>query len=228
MKNVISFSLWGDKAMYWVGALRNIELANRYYPNFICRFYIDKNSKQELIDTIKGDNVEVVLVDSKDSFHGMFWRFWASEDTDVDIYLSRDCDSRISEREVVAVNEWLNSDKDFHIMRDHPYHTVSILGGMWGCRNGIMRELELSKLIENWNQYSRKGIDQDFLGQIIYPVVKERSMEHSEFNLKFRGEIRSFPTIRNNYEFVGDVFDENDIRHPEYWKIIKNYYEKIG
>ena len=144
-KNIIAYSLWGDDPMYWVGALKNIELSKIYYPGWICRFYIDKNSKTELIETIKGDNVEVILVDSKDSFHGMFWRFWASEDLDVDIFLSRDCDSRISEREVNAVNEWLESDKDFHIMRDHPYHTVPILGGMWGSRNGLMRKIEIIK-----------------------------------------------------------------------------------
>jgi hypothetical protein len=126
MKDVIAYSLWGDHPMYWVSALRNIELAQKYFPGWICRFYIDKNCKQELIDTIKGDNVEVVLVDSKDSFHGMFWRFWASEDPDVDVFLSRDCDSRFSNREVSAINEWLASDKDFHIMRDHPYQMLAI------------------------------------------------------------------------------------------------------
>jgi hypothetical protein len=25
-----------------------------------------------------------------------------------------------------------------------------------------------------------------------------------------------------NYEFVGDVFDENEVRNPDYWKFIKN------
>jgi hypothetical protein len=223
MKNIVSYSLWGDHPMYWVGAIRNIELVNRFYPGFISRFYIDKNCKPELINSIKGDNVEIVIVDSKDSFHGMFWRFWASEESDVNIFLSRDCDSRITEREVSAFNEWLDSNKDFHIMRDHPYHTVPILGGMWGCRNGIMKKIGLTKMIESWNQYSRKGIDQDFLGRYIYPLVVNKSMEHSEFNLKFGGEIRPFPIIRDNYEFVGDVFDENNERHPEYWKIIKNY-----
>jgi hypothetical protein len=222
MKDIIAYSLWGDHPMYWIGALRNIELIHKYFPGWTCRFYIDKNCKQELIDTIKDENVEVVLVDSKDSFHGMFWRFWAAEDPDVDVFLSRDCDSRFSDREVAAINEWLASDKDFHIMRDHPYHTVPILGGMWGCRNGIMRKIGLVKMIESWNQYQRKGIDQDFLGRCIYPLVINTSMEHSEFNLKFGGEIRPFPTIRNNYEFVGDVFDENDKRHPDYWKLIKN------
>ena len=227
MKKVISFSLWGENPMYWIGALKNIELSKEYYPGWICRFYIDSNSKQELINTIKGDNVELVLVDSKDSFHGMFWRFWASEDSNVDIYLSRDCDSRITEREVVAINEWLESDKDFHIMRDHPYHTVPILGGMWGCRNGLMRKINLSEKINQWGKYERKGIDQDFLGQVIYPLVKNNSFEHSEFGLNYGSETKPFSTERNNYEFVGDVFDENDNRHPDFWIVIKNHINKL-
>jgi hypothetical protein len=77
-------------------------------------------------------------------------------------------------------------------------------------------------MISNWSKFSIKGCDQDFLGQFVYPLVIGNSMEHSEFNLRFGGEIRTFPTIRNNYEFVGDVFDENDIRHPDYWLLIKN------
>ena len=222
MKNIVAYSLWGDHPRYWIGALKNIELVNKFYPGFISRFYIDKNSRQDLIESIKGENVEVILVDSKDSFHGMFWRFWASEDPDVDIFLSRDCDSRISEREATAVNEWLKSDKDFHIMRDHPYHTVPILGGMWGCRKGLLRDIKISKQIEHWNKFGRKGIDQDFLGQVIYPYIRNKAMEHAEFGLRFGGEIRSFPTKRQNYEYIGDIFDEHDVRHPDLWKIIKN------
>ena len=216
MKNIVAYSLWGDHPMYWIGALKNIELVNKFYPGFISRFYIDKNSRQDLIESIKGENVEVILVD------GMFWRFWASEDPDVDIFLSRDCDSRISEREATAVNEWLKSDKDFHIMRDHPYHTVPILGGMWGCRKGLLRDIKISKQIEHWNKFGRKGIDQDFLGQVIYPYIRNKAMEHAEFGLRFGGEIRSFPTKRQNYEYIGDIFDEHDVRHPDLWKIIKN------
>lgn len=221
-KNIVSYSLWGNHPMYWKGALKNIELVNKYFPSWICRFYIDKDSDKNLIETIKGDNVEVILVESKDSFHGMFWRFMASMDKDVNIFLSRDCDSRITDREASAINEWLESDKDFHIMRDHPYHTVPILGGMWGCRNGIMRDINLAQLIDDWGKYERKGIDQDFLGQVVYPLIKDKSMEHSEFNHNFGGVTKNFPTERINYEFVGDVIDENEVRHPEYWILIKN------
>ena len=207
--------------MYWIGAVRNIEQASKFFPGWTCRFYIDSSCDESLISSISDAGGEVILVDSKDSFHGMFWRFWAAEDPEVNIFLSRDCDSRFSPREIYAIKEWLNSEKDFHIMRDHPYHTVPILGGMWGCRNGLMSKIGLSKMIEQWNQFQRKGIDQDFLGSKVYPLVYQTSMEHSEFNLRFGGNIRPFPTIRKDYEFVGDVFDENDIRHPEYWTLIK-------
>jgi hypothetical protein len=61
MKNVVAYSLWGEHPMYWVGALRNIELVNKYFPGWICRFYIDKNCKQELTDTLKGDNTELAM-----------------------------------------------------------------------------------------------------------------------------------------------------------------------
>ena len=207
--------------MYWKGAIRNIEQASKFFPGWICRFYIDSSCDESLISSISDAGGEVVLIDSKDSFHGMFWRFWAAEDPEVNIFLSRDCDSRFSAREIHAINEWLRSDKDFHIMRDHPYHTVPILGGMWGCRNGLMSKIGLNKMIEQWTQFQRKGVDQDFLGSKVYPLVYQTSMEHSEFNLRFGGSIRPFPTIRRDYEFVGDVFDESDTRNPEYWMVIK-------
>ena len=47
--------------------------------------------------------------------------------------LSRDLDSRPTRREVAAVEEWLDSSKAVHIMRDHPSHKAAIMAGMWGA-----------------------------------------------------------------------------------------------
>ena len=220
MKNVVSFSLWGSHPKYWVGALHNIQIIKNILPSWVCRFYIDRSCDKSLIDSIKGDNVEVVLFESKDSFHGMFQRFLAADDPEVDIMLSRDCDSRIGSREIAAINEWLASDKDFHIMRDHPDHGVEVLGGLWSCRNGLLRKFNVTNLINDWNHFERRGIDQDFLGQVIYPLIKHTTMEHSEFNIRYANEIRPFPTARVDYEFVGEIFSENNVRE-DHWKQIR-------
>ena len=65
------------------------------------------------------------MTDSK--IPGMFWRFLALNDPLVDIFIVRDTDSRINIREERAVNEWLESDKLLHVMRDHPHHFYKIL-----------------------------------------------------------------------------------------------------
>lgn len=233
MKNIFVYALWGQDDLYWIGAKKNIELVNKHFPDFHIRFYIDKNCDKSLIDSLKGNNVEIVILESKNYLYknlsekfdnnGLFWRFIPLSESDVDIVISRDCDSRISEREISAIKEWLKSDKDFHIMRDHPYHRVPILAGMWGARRGILNNIK--ELLEFWQSYNRKGVfnaeDQDFLGQIVYPIVKDKSIEHSEFGINYGNKIYNFPTERINYEFVGDVFDINENRHPDYWKIIK-------
>lgn len=55
--------------------------------------------------------------------------FYITGDALVDRFMVRDLDSIISSREIAAVKVWLKSGKTYHMMRDHPYHTVVILGG---------------------------------------------------------------------------------------------------
>ena len=50
------------------------------------------------------------------------------------MYLCRDLDSRFSKREAAAVEEWLQSGRAIHSMRDHPAHTTPLLGAAWGAR----------------------------------------------------------------------------------------------
>ena len=61
----------------------------------------------------------------------MIWRFFPTLDPQVDMYMVRDLDSRISEREVAAVTEWIQSGKSVHSMRDHPDHYAPM--SQWKC-----------------------------------------------------------------------------------------------
>ena len=218
MKKIISFSLWGDNPKYTIGAVENAKLTNLIYPDWTSRFYCGKSVPKNIIDKLKNEkNCEVINMNDEGDWTGMFWRFYACEDSDV--MISRDTDSRLSYREKSAVDEWLNSNKDFHIMRDHPYHQSLIMGGMWGCRNGILKDIK--SFINSYVKGDFWQVDQNFLRDVVYNKVKDKSFIHdSYFNIELNKV--NFPTKRKNKEFVGDVFDQQNNRHPEYFKLIND------
>lgn len=219
MKKVISFSLWGDNEKYTIGAIKNSELSKEIYPDWVCRFYVGKSTPKHIVDKLRlFDNTEIIEMESDGDWTGMFWRFYPASESDVDVLIVRDCDSRLSNREKEAVYEWLNSDKGFHIMRDHPYHKTEILGGMWGSKKGVISNMK--NLINDYIKGNYWQVDQNFLRECIYPIVKNNCIVHDEYNF-FNDQCRSFPTKRLNKEFVGDVFDEHNQRHSEYYKLIK-------
>lgn len=178
MKKIISYSLWGQDTRYTIGAIQNSKLAKYYFPGWISRFYCSLDVPAEIIQEIRNiENTDIVLLDEPANWTGMFWRFYAAADSD--IMISRDSDARLSSREACAVQNWLLSNDDFHIIRDHPYHGRPIMGGMWGCRNGILSNIQ--DLIHGFNKLNRYEIDQDFLSNIVYPMIRDRSVVHDPF-----------------------------------------------
>jgi hypothetical protein len=214
MKKIIGFSLWGDNPKYTIGAIKNIELASVYYPEWECKIYINSSVPDNIVNMLKTfPNAEIIWMDNDSSWSNTFWRFQCADGDD--IFISRDTDSRISYREKKAVDEWLTSDKDFHIMRDNKWHCRPILAGMWGCKNGILKGIKNS--INNFDKKNYYQVDQDFLEFVVYPIVKNNCLVHDEFF-----ENKPFPTKRVTTEFVGEVYDENDFRHSEYYKSYLN------
>lgn len=199
-KKLICFSLWGNHEFYNYGALENAILAKEIYPDWICRFYYLDNCDIKIINELKKmDNVEMILMEGENNYSNMFWRFIpAFNEKDV-IILSRDTDSRLNLREKYAVDEWLKSDKDFHIMRDHPYHTTEILGGMWGCRNNILHPLR--DIFNSFFRNNAHGWDQQFLKNCVYPLVVNNSFIHAS-HYKLELHCKDFPYTLNK-DFVG-------------------------
>ena len=211
MKKIISFSLWGTNPIYNIGAIKNSELAKTIYPDWVCRYYVGKSVPTEIIEKLNSfDNTEIILMDTDGDWTGMFWRFYPSSEDDVDVVIVRDCDSRLNEREKNAVDEWLESDKGFHIMRDHPYHGTKILGGMWGSKKGTITEMK--PLIDEYVKGNFWQVDQFFLRDIIYPLIKNNCTVHDEFF-----DNKPFPSKRERNRFVGQAFNENDdMLYPEH------------
>lgn len=219
-KKIISFSLWGDKPRYCVGAIENAKLAKEVYPEWIARFYIHKNVNETIIEQIKDQEAEVVIMSSSEDWRAMMWRYLVAEDENADIFISRDADSRLDSREMRAVQEWEQSDKIYHIMRDHPYHGFPILGGMFGAKkegfNLIKEAISIGKFEDKY------GTDYLFFGDILYPRIKKDAFVHDEFFEK-----KPFPTLRTNYQFVGQIFDEKNQPNETGRKAIINYFNNL-
>ncbi|MGV8137967.1 MAG: hypothetical protein AB2L20_22380 [Mangrovibacterium sp.] len=222
MKKIISFSLWGDNPKYTLGALENARLIPEIYgEGWHGRFYCSGTVPAGILSQLATIPwVDVVETDQSGDWRGLFWRFYPASDPEVDVVLSRDVDSRLSKREKDAVGEWLSSDKKFHIMRDHPYHCVPILGGMWGAKKGALPEMR--KYIDEYEKGNYWQTDQEFLQKIVYPLIKDSCFVHDSF-FKYENHARPFPVKRETGLFVGQVFDQDNKPDLSSSEILKLY-----
>lgn len=204
-RKLISFSLFGSNPLYLQGALRNANLAPLVYPGWNVRFYVSEEIEDSLVRQLEDAGAEVVRKERLGEVDGTFWRFLPVADASLEAVIIRDVDSRLTKREALAVDEWLASGVDLHILRDHPCHRVVMMAGMWGCRGGAVPDME--RKIEAWKVWHRKGHDQDFLRDQIYPRLKQSMLVHSDLFAYEGEECRSFPIPRSHGHFVGCVIN---------------------
>lgn len=230
-KWVISYGLYGNSEKYTAGALKNVELAKIYYPNWICRFYVASDVDAGTIQLLQShSHVEVVRIpDGEGEVAGMFWRFMVAADPKVERYLVRDTDSRLSARERMAVEEWIaitsepdgrtklpigdrgdNDDTPYiHIMRDHVNHCIVMNGGMWGGIRGAIPDFK--KMIDDWVYKDSYSSDLHFLEEMVWPLIIKNQMAHDSYCCDHFDNASPFPTKRSMlYEHVGQVFSALD------------------
>jgi len=187
MEKIISMTLYGNNSTYTLGSIENAKLIPKIYgPDWKIRFYI-RDVSPIVESQLKKLNCEVI--DSPYEIkNSRMLRFLAVSKNN--IVLVRDCDSIVSYREKMMVNEFLNSKKKLHIIRDHPNHKEYMMAGMFGFnQSGIdMKDLiNMSDLKDNPNYMA----DQIFLAKFIYPLFKNDMFIHDNFNkfYKERDEI---------------------------------------
>lgn len=215
---VISFSLWGNNPIYLVGAIRNADLAKTFYPDFQCWYYVHQDTVP--VSTIEAlqqrDNVKILLKSGDiKTVKPMMWRFEAIDCPEVEINMSRDLDTQFLVREKLAVEEWLASDKEFHIMRDHPWHLYKIQGGMFGVRK-TRDGKNWKRLMDDFVQCGDRDYDQNFLASVIYPLYQDSMMIHATFN-RYESECLDFPVSleSDNWRFVGEYVYHDESRNQK-------------
>lgn len=243
----ITYSVWGDNKVYTYGIIENVLDARKYYDGWIVRVHYNDTVPIQVIDWLKKqDNVELVHhPGTQTKASNTLWRFEDLFIRDA-IVISRDADSRFTEREVTCVNEWLQSSKDFHIIRDHKHHMVPILAGTFGCRNNCLEYIGLPVQLRNINsvptQYVRGKelfesygqnipidrdvylIDQIFLAQYVYNYINGNMIVHCSHNA-YEPFARKLEPVDTG--FVGEVITECP-RAAEIMGDTENVFERVG
>jgi hypothetical protein len=101
----------------------------RQLCNVYCRYpNVDLCSVPELADRIGNSTtpIDPVLIRG---LNPRMYRYLVMLDPNVEVFISRDVDSLIYQREVDAVRQWLPTNYTFHLMRDHKGHGSIILAG---------------------------------------------------------------------------------------------------
>ncbi|CAK0878799.1 unnamed protein product, partial [Prorocentrum cordatum] len=243
---VVAFSLWGAERRYTEGCLWNAQLAERCYPGWRVRVYADAASVPErALARLRaaGPHVEVVTVAagflSAEGradvwFEGMFWRLLAAADPAVERVVVRDCDSRLSSREAVAVRGWAEGPWGAHVMRDHPRHHIQVVGCCWGVRADAFRDIEqlIRDFLASAAGVELREADQHFLARVLWPRMREVGvLAHDSYHCEsFPEGARPFPSQRlgqgaDALGFVGEQMDEWNRRNPRHLGLLRQQPE---
>jgi hypothetical protein len=228
MDKVISFSIYGNTPMYTTGLLKNLQLSKDIYPDWKVYIYYNNTVPKNFIEQYRQfDNCK--LFDMSDfPGPGVLWRFLPKEN--VERFVSRDADSRLLIREKMAVDEWIESAKSLHIMRDHPHHGLPIYAGLFGLV--VTPDLNLREDILNFvNSYYNphlfnKFSDTHFLNKYVYNRFINDMISHNScyYNPEFPNS-KPFPIRidKSDFKFVGEIYNEDDSRNIQYRVGVKEY-----
>lgn len=218
---VFSFCIFGNKKKYLLGLCKNIEIINEKFPDFYIWIYAGNDIPEEYIIKYKSyKNIKYIETEYNNRFLTCM-RFFPIDESNIDLFFSRDTDSRITNRDIWCINQFIKSDKTYHVVREHYFHKALIMTGIFGAKKNINININLSEkfneikneLCENYN------IDVDFVNKFLYNSIKNDLLIHTNI-VAFKNEYteKIDLELENNYDFVGNVydFDENNIEYCVY------------
>jgi len=199
---IVSFVLYGNKDLYVDGAIRNIkDVRDMYGSDWSIHIGFGDDVREDITSRL------IPLIDSysffkTDGHKGSLQRF----NVDCDILLSRDIDAKISHREINVISDWLNTIYDYCIMRDHPGQKSAIPCGLFSIRGNDnirhVRSLSQEFIPKSRGYY---GEDELFLGNVIYPIVKDRCIEYSSQVKLYDFKVRERLDVRKDIrDVIGD------------------------
>lgn len=223
-RKIIAFSLWGSNPRYLRGALHNVLTARNVYPGWTCRFYVDSSVDSGFREVLAGLGAEILEHRIAGMPQRLSRRFVVADDPNVGRFLVRDCDSVVSEREAGAVDQWIASDKPFHVMRDWWTHTDPVLAGMWGGIAGVLPSMRTLLGSYKAAHLETPNWDQWFLRDSVWPLIRDHALVHDS-RFASRNAIPFPSETPTDNTHVGQ--DEFAVRRAHQKQILAEWIEKL-
>lgn len=223
---VIAMCLYGTNKDYAYGAIQNALLAQRDWPDWTLRIYHDHQIDASVLTVLRDLGVHLVprqlgtgltaanvtqLRDVSAGHRAMYWRFDVLADANVTRFIIRDTDAQLSRRDRLAVQEWVDSGRYMHVMRDHPDHSLPIMGGMWGAVEGLIPASMFGVDSEQDKGYNH---DQQLLRDKVWPWARTLALVHDSYSCATEemagAEWRPFSVQRQSvHDFVGNKYERD-------------------
>ncbi|XP_050721093.1 uncharacterized protein LOC127000964 [Eriocheir sinensis] len=207
---------------YLMRVYHNVTTDDTTAMTFLCKL-LCTHAHLDLCDVTKLPNLGNLV---QRGVIGRAWRFAVLGDPTVDLFLSRDSDSWVLDREVDAVHEWLASGRAFHVMRDHPNHKAVMLAGLWGGRNTWLEGLsKIRDTMFDQPMSLHRNHDQHLLANHLWPVIQNDTLQHDSFNCQDPTHLGAnpFPSMR-----VGDLYCGcGPYKTRERWRVSRTRCPKV-
>jgi protein O-GlcNAc transferase len=188
---VFSFCLYGTEPNYYTGLLDNIKLIREFFPEFEIFVYRGVCDPTWVLP----EGVTVIETHCEGAAN-MLHRYRPLHD--VESGFVRDADSRITERDRWAIQDFLECPQSYHMIRDHIWHKSRLMGGLFGWKKPVGLEIEISA-------DAGYGYDEDYLSSVLYPRIASDLLVHTNL-YAFPGEhSRRLPEMKDPTDFVGNV-----------------------
>lgn len=179
--NVIAYALWGGQPRYLVPLLESARIRPHLFPDWTIRVYHDQTVDPGYLAQLAAVGTQLVpmaLPPDLPAHRRLLWRFAVFADPAVSRFLIRDADSLLTVKERVAIDDWLQSGRRFHAMRDYYTHTDLLLAGLWGGVGGILPPP--ATLLDAFTGFRVENahIDQDLLTETVWPIVRDDILIH--------------------------------------------------
>jgi hypothetical protein len=228
---VIAMSLYGSGRRYTMGAVRNAQLAPVVYPGWLLRFYCERPGPSNvygavppmIIRRLEQLGAEIMYLEKAGNPRS--WRFHIVEDENVEIFIIRDCDSRLTSRDSAVVADWINQGPGYiaHCIRDHPSHTWQALNaGLWGARREAFARIFNNSFCKAIPKYGDSYMaDTHFLNREVWPKIVNVSFCHDSFSCNKYPSSHPLPVARIEYEHLGQVYDQFSVGRQDDINVLK-------